>query len=107
MHKQKQGAVAKGVAAEGIAAIDAKQVIGAAKASAAAQADDGTRVSLGQIKTLIAPLEITAAGLAELGYPHVGTEKASKLYRASDLPAIRAAMVQHLQAIQIPELATA
>ena len=100
-------AVAKGVAVEGIAAIDAKQVIGAAKASAAAQTDDGARISLGQIKTLIAPLSIDAAGLAELGFPHVATEKASRLYRACDLPTIRAAMVKHLLAVQLPELATA
>lgn len=48
-----------------------------------------------------------AACLAELGFPHIAMEKGSKLYRASDLPAILAAMVQHLQAILIPELATA
>ena len=79
----------------------------AAQSSAAAHADDGTRISLGQIKALIAPLSIDAAGLAQLGFPHVGTDKASKLYRASDLSAIRDAMVQHLLAIQIAELATA
>ena len=62
----------------------------------AAEVDPAARVTLGQIKTLISPLSIDAAGLAQLGFPHVATEKASKLYRACDLPAIREAMVQHL-----------
>jgi len=65
-------------------------------AAPAAEVDPDARVSLGQIKTLISPLSIDAAGLAQLGFPHVATEKASKLYRACDLPAIRDAMVQHL-----------
>ena len=68
----------------------------AAGAAPAAEVDPDARVSLGQIKTLIAPLSIDAAGLAQLGFPHVATEKAARLYRACDLPAIREAMVQHL-----------
>ena len=99
--------LAKRAAAESVAAIDAKHAIGAAQARAAVHVDDGARISLGQIKTLIAPLSIDAAGLAELGFPHVATEKASKLYRECDLPAIRDAMVKHLQSIQIAELVTA
>lgn len=55
-------------------------------------ADDGTRIKLGDINAAIAPLSITAGGLAQLGFPHVGTEKAAKLYRASDWPAIREAL---------------
>lgn len=68
----------------------------AASAAPVAEVDTDTRVSLGQIKTLIAPLTIDSAGMALLGFPHVATEKASKLYRACDLPAIRDAMVKHL-----------
>ncbi len=83
-------------AAEAIAGIDAKQVISAVQASSFKSADDGIRVSLGQIKALIAPLSIDAAGLEQLGFPHVATDKAKRLYRACDLPAIREAMVQHL-----------
>ncbi|GAB2827518.1 hypothetical protein GCM10027276_33070 [Comamonas piscis] len=68
----------------------------AAGAAPAAEVDPDARVSLGQIKTLIAPLSIDAAGLEQLGFPHVATDKAKRLYRACDLPAIRQAMVQHL-----------
>lgn len=57
------------------------------------------------INASIAPLSITAEGLATLGFPHVGTEKAAKLYRAADLPAIYAAMVRHIEAVQAKQAA--
>lgn len=62
--------------------------------------DDGTRITLGQIKEHIAPLSIDAAGLETLGFKHVATGGAAKLYRACDLPAIVGAMVQHLQSVR-------
>lgn len=58
--------------------------------------DNGPRIKLGELNARIAPLSISADGLAELGFPHVATEKAAKLYRASDWPAICAALVKHL-----------
>lgn len=58
--------------------------------------DNGPRIKLGVLNACIAPLSISADGLAELGFPHVATEKAAKLYRASDWPAICAALVKHL-----------
>lgn len=67
---------------------------------AAPPADTGARVKLGDINAAIAPLSITADGLAALGFPHVATEKAAKLYRLADLPAIYAAMVRHIEAVQ-------
>lgn len=71
-------------------------------ASAPAATDTGERINLGQINERIAPLSITAAGLATLGFEHVATERASKLYRASDFGAMVAAMRQHLQDLSIP-----
>lgn len=59
-------------------------------------ADTGERINLGQINAAIAPLSITAAGLSELGFEHVGTERASKLYAASQLHLMRTAMAKHL-----------
>jgi len=50
------------------------------------------RVKLGDINGSIAPLSITAAGLASLGFTPVGSSGAAKLYAANDLPAIYAAM---------------
>ena len=72
---------------------------------AAPPVDTGARIKLGDICTSIAPLTITAEGLATLGFPHVGTEKAAKLYRAADLPAIYAAMVAHIEAVQAKQAA--
>lgn len=71
-------------------------------ASAPAATDTGERINLGQINERIAPLSITAAGLATLGFEHVATERASKLYRASDFGPMVAAMRQHLQDLSIP-----
>lgn len=63
------------------------------------------RVKLGDINAAIAPLSITADGLAALGFSHVATEMAAKLYRQSDLPAIYAAMVGHIEAVQAKQAA--
>ena len=49
----------------------------------------------------MAPLSIDAAGLAQLGFPHVATEKAARLYLACDLAAIRIAMIEHLEMIEL------
>jgi predicted phage-related endonuclease len=54
-------------------------------------------VRLGQINTLIAPLSISADGLASIGFEPVGKEGAAKLYRASDLPAICQALIDVLR----------
>jgi predicted phage-related endonuclease len=59
-------------------------------------ANDDARIKLDQINERIAPLSITADGLAELGFPHVGTAGAAKLYRESDYPRICEALIQHL-----------
>lgn len=63
---------------------------------APAQPDTGTRLTLGQINERLAPVSITVAGLAELGFQPVEQVKASRLYRESDLPAICAAISAHV-----------
>lgn len=59
--------------------------------------DSTARVKLGDINASIAPLSISAAGLAQLGFQAIGTERAAKLYRAQDFPAIRDALIRVLQ----------
>lgn len=56
-----------------------------------------TRIKLGDINAAIAPLTITADGLASLGFRPVGTERAAKLYAGEDFPRICAALVQVIQ----------
>jgi len=63
---------------------------------APAQPDTGARLTLGQINERLAPVSITVAGLAQLGFDPVEQVKASRLYRASDLPSICAAISAHV-----------
>lgn len=90
--------------AEGVAAIDASQVIGAAKASAEAT-DAGAQLTLGQINARLAPISLSAAGLAELGFEPCATAKAAKLYREVDFPAICRAIAAHAMAAAHPVVA--
>lgn len=72
---------------------------------AAPQADTGSRINLSDIKDRLHPIQITAEGLASLGFSHVATEKASKLYRAADFGLICAALVAHIEAVQAKQAA--
>jgi len=56
-------------------------------------------VKLGEIQSLLAPIQITADGLAQLGFPHVDKDGASKLYRADSFDDICQALIQHLQTV--------
>lgn len=54
----------------------------------------GARVKLGDINAWIAPLSISADGLASLGFKPVGHDRAAKLYAASEVPRICEALVE-------------
>lgn len=64
-------------------------------------------LKLGQINERLAPITLTADGLATLGFPHVATDKSAKLYRERDFPRICAALVQHIQTVQAGQPAPA
>ncbi|WP_372356944.1 YqaJ viral recombinase family protein [Xanthomonas sp. NCPPB 3443] len=66
----------------------------AAKSLAAPAPAQVVRIKLGDINAKIAPLTITADGLAQLGFQPVTTERASKLYDAAQMPAMFSAMQQ-------------
>lgn len=70
-----------------------------------APADDGNRINLGAINEHLAPIKLDAAGLEQLGFVPVAIVKASKQYRACDLPPIRRALTEHLS--RLSELQTA
>ncbi|MCJ8005728.1 YqaJ viral recombinase family protein [Staphylococcus aureus] len=55
------------------------------------------KIKLGQVVDLIAPLKIDAEGLRQLGFEPIATERGSKLYDASQIDAMRGAMIRHLQ----------
>ena len=58
--------------------------------------DDGVRLKLGELNAMLAPVSITADGLAALGFPSVATGGTAKLYRDCDVPAICQAIVRHV-----------
>ena len=64
-------------------------------------ANDAARIKLGDINARIAPMQITADGLADLGFKPVGTQGNAKLYRDSDWPAICDALARHIAMVKI------
>jgi predicted phage-related endonuclease len=60
--------------------------------------DTGAKIKLGEI-CLRLGFTVTADFLVARGFPQVGRECASKLYRACDFPAICQAIVNHVQAV--------
>ena len=64
-------------------------------------------LKLGEINVRLAPISITVDGLAQLGFTPAATDKASRLYRAADLPLILAAMVRHLKGVGVDLLQAA
>jgi hypothetical protein len=83
------------------AVAEAAPVVAARFASAprAAIAPDGApTLRLGQINERLAPIALTADGLASLGFTHAATDKAAKLYHESSFPQICAALVRHIEA---------
>lgn len=68
----------------------------AAPAAAPISTDSGARLTLGQINERLAPVSITVAGLSELGFEPAQQIKASRLYRACDLPEICRAIASHV-----------
>ena len=66
-----------------------------APAQPAAQPSSRT-MKLGDVNAALAPLSITAEGLASIGFPSCGQDRAAKLYRADDLPAILRTLAHRL-----------
>jgi len=60
---------------------------------------DEAMLRLGQINERLAPIALTAEGLARLGFAHAMTDKSAKLYRESDFVRICAALQRHLAAV--------
>jgi acyl-homoserine lactone acylase PvdQ len=64
-------------------------------------APSAATVKLGDINARLSPIQITADGLAQLGFNPVGTERAAKLYRESDFPLICSAIQMHVGAVKV------
>jgi predicted phage-related endonuclease len=64
--------------------------------------ESNATIRLGQINERLAPIQLSADGLASLGFTPVATEKSVKLYRESDFDRICAALVQHIEHARQP-----
>ena len=58
-------------------------------------------IKLGQINDAIAPLSITAAGLAQLGFESAGKDRAAVLYDEADFDRIVAALIARLESARV------
>lgn len=67
----------------------------------------GPMLKLGEINARIAPISISADGLAQLGFTPDPAVKTAKLYRAADMPLILAAMVRHIKGVGVDLLQAA
>ena len=67
----------------------------------------GPMLKLGEINARLAPISISADGLARLGFTPDPAVKTAKLYRAADLPLILAAMVRHIKGVGVDLLQAA
>lgn len=80
---------------------DAEALAGALEQQRAKEpaANAGELLTLGKINEALTPVMISAAGLAELGFEPHATSGASKLYPASQVPAICHTIAQHCIAV--------
>jgi predicted phage-related endonuclease len=62
----------------------------------ATEFNPGARISLGKLNAILYPLSITGEALVKLGFEPVERAQASKLYRATDVPAIGLAISAHV-----------
>lgn len=56
-----------------------------------------TTINLSTLNVRVAPVTVTAEGLASLGFHPVGTDRAAKLYAAEAFPAICAELIRVLR----------
>ncbi|QTW20621.1 YqaJ viral recombinase family protein [Comamonas kerstersii] len=98
---QKEAASAQQEPVSAAPAAETKVQSAQAAPEVAAKAE-GETLTLGQINTLLAPIKVDAAGLAELGFEARKVEKSTaKHYAACDLPAMVQAMIAHLQSVLV------
>ena len=98
---QKEAASAQQEPVSAAPAAETKVQSAQAAPDVAAKAE-GETLTLGQLNTILAPIKVDAAGLAELGFEARKVEKSTaKHYAACDLPAMVQAMIAHLQSVLV------
>lgn len=64
------------------------------------KADDGAKITLGQINQRLSPITLSAAGIAQLGIQPAGKERTAVMYLESDVARICDALEAHLQRVR-------
>jgi predicted phage-related endonuclease len=75
------------------------QVMPIAAARPAAAPTTAPALRLGQINERLAPIALSADGLARLGFAPAATDKSAKLYHEADFPAMCAALIRHVDGV--------
>jgi hypothetical protein len=60
---------------------------------------------LGVINERLAPINLTAEGLRSLGFEHATKDRAAVLYHDADFPLMCAALVKHINSLQVAQAA--
>lgn len=98
---QKEAASAQQEPVSAAPAAETKVQSAQAAPEVAAKAE-GETLTLGQLNTILAPIKVDTAGLADLGFEARKVEKSTaKHYAACDLPAMVQAMIAHLQSVLV------
>lgn len=97
---QKEAASAQQEPVSAAPAAETKVQSAQAAPNVAAKAE-GETLTLGQLNTILAPIKVDAAGLADLGFTPCKTEKSAKHYPAQALPTMVQAMIAHLQSVLV------
>lgn len=77
-----------------------QSIVAPAPQPAQKPADTNARITLGQINQRLSPISLSAAGLSQLGIQPDGRKRAAVLYLESDMNAIFAALINHIQEIK-------
>lgn len=100
-----RAAAAAPVAAPAPAAAPAAAVVQRAAPAPQAAPNTPPSLRLGVLNERLAPIQITAGGLASLGFTAAARQGSTVLYHEVDYPRICAALIEHLQSIAEPAMA--
>lgn len=99
--------VAAPVAAPAAAPVAVAAVVRRSAPAPQAAPNTPPSLRLGVLNERLAPIQLTAGGLASLGFTAAARQGSTVLYHEADYPRICAALIEHLQQVVEPEAAAA
>jgi hypothetical protein len=86
------------------ASLDEMHAIGSGISNWTEPENAGAMLKLGEINARLSPIALTADGLKSLGFAHVATDKAAKLYKESDFQKICDALIKTVTMAKHPDM---